>query len=360
MKLKKRLMTMGFAALVGIGGLAGTAAQAKDKFVFAWPSAINSGVAPLTYAKTLGYWDAENIDLTIQVLTGSGVIVPQLLAGNIHGAYSSLETLVVARQPGKPNYPIIFPYNYLRNSIWEFAVLKDSPINELSDMKGATIGVLALTSGNIFMSRAMLESQGVASESVKFLGVGTGSAAFDALKSGQIGVLNLFDTAHVRAEQNGIPIRRVDPPKDYQGISSHGISVTEAFFEKNKDLVARFGRALTKGTLACNANLESCIRSYWEAYPAMKPRPDLEKETLQRETEVLQVRMKNLMAFNDNEAHEYGKFSEKDWSTLISALEAGKEITVTDIPFNKLYTNELVPAYNDFDVDKVVKQAQNH
>ncbi|MGY0801697.1 ABC transporter substrate-binding protein [Bordetella bronchiseptica] len=358
MKASKLSISAGVAA--AWAGAAPAAASAADKFVFAWPSAINSGVAPLSYAKKLGYWQDERIDLTVQVLTGSGVIVPQLLAGNIQGAYSSLETLVVARQPGKPDYPILFPYNYLRNSIWEFAVLKDSPIQSFADMKDATIGVLGLTSGNIFMSRAILASQGVPAGDVKFLAVGTGAAAFDALKTRQVQVLNLFDTAHVRVEQNGIPIRRVPLPAAYQGLSSHGISVTRKLYDQNPDLIARFGRALTKGTVACQANLESCIRAYWDDYPAMKPRPDQEQATLEREKEVLKVRMANLNYFRDGQPRQYGAFSQEDWTMLIEALKLGNEVTKTDIPLDTLYSNKLVGEYNKFDADAVARQAREH
>ncbi len=357
MNASRLIRVLGSVLITASLGSVSAQAIAKDKFFFAWPSAINSGVAPLSYAKKLGYWDEENIDLTVQVLTGSGVIVPQLLAGNIHGAYSSLETLVIARQPGKPDYPILFSYNYLRNSIWEFAVLQDSPINTFADMAGSTIGVLALTSGNIFMSRAILRSQGVPENSVKYLGVGTGAAAFDALRTDQIQVLNLFDTANVRIEQNGIPIRRISLPEEFQGLSSHGISVTKKLFDQNPDLIARFGRALTKGTLACQANLDSCIKAYWEDYPAMRPRPEQEQAMLAREHQVLKVRMANLTFFRPGEPQQYGAFSDKDWSTLIAALKAGGEITKVDMDMDSLYSNSLVPQYNQFDVEAARQQA---
>lgn len=202
-------------------------AQAKDNFVFAWPSAINSGVAPISLARQLGYFDAEKLDVQVQVLTGSGVIVPQLLAGKIDAAYSSLEPLVISRQPGKPNFPLRFVYNFLPRSIWEFVVPANSPIKSLSDLKGKTIGELALGSGNIFMTRAILSDAGVAWSDVKLQAVGTGVAAFEALRSGQIDVLNLFDTAHVRLEQSGTVIRRLEVPPKTQNLSSHGIQVTE-------------------------------------------------------------------------------------------------------------------------------------
>ena len=333
-------------------------AQARDKFVFAWPSAINSGVAPLTFAAQLGYFDKENLEVPIQVLTGSGVIIPQLMAGNVQGAYSSLEPLVIARQPGKPDYPLVFAYNYLRRSVWEFAVLDDSPIKSLADVKGGTIGVLALSSGNIFLTRAMVEQQGVAWTDVKLLSVGTGAAAFDALKTRQIQVLNLFDTAHVRVEQAGTKIRRLPVPAEFDGLSSHGISVTQKLMKDNPGLVARFGRALTKGTLACNANLDACVRSYWAAYPALKPTPAAEADTLRKEKEVLAVRMKNLLYMRPGDNAQMGAFSDLDWTKLIGALKQGGEISVTNLPLNTLYTNALVAEYNKFDANEVMAQAK--
>jgi len=334
------------------------AAEAKDKFVFAWPSAINSGVAPLTFAAQLGYFDKEDLDVPIQVLTGSGVIIPQLLAGNIQGAYSSLEPLVIARQPGKPNYPIIFAYNYLRRSIWEYAVLADSPIKTFADLKGAKIGVLALSSGNIFMTRAIVEQQGVPWNDIKLLSVGTGVAAFDALKTGQIQMLNLFDTADVRLEQEGTKIRRLQVPPEFEGLSSHGISITQALMKDNPGLVARFGRALTKGTLACQANLEACVHSYWAAYPALRPAPDAQADAMKKEKEVLAVRMTNLTYFRPGSKEQMGAFSEQDWTKLIEALKVGGEVTKTDIPLDSLYSNALVADYNRFDLGEVLSQAK--
>ncbi len=358
MNFSRSRIAAAFAACLALASLAPGAAEAKDKFVFAWPSAINSGVAPLTFAAKLGYFDQEQLDVPIQVLTGSGVIIPQLLAGNIHGAYSSLEPLVIARQPGKPNYPIVFAYNYLRQSIWEYAVLDSSPIKSFADLKGATIGVLALSSGNIFMTRAMVEQAGVPWSSIKLLAVGTGVAAFDALKTNQIQMLNLFDTAHVRLEQGGTKIRRLQVPAAFDGLSSHGISVTQRLMADNPGLVARFGRALTKGTIACQANLEACIRSYWAAYPALRPAPAAEAEAMAKEKEVLAVRMKNLTYMRPGASESMGAFSEQDWTKLIDALKAGGEVTDTAIPLSTLYTNALVPDYNRFDAAEVVAQAK--
>lgn len=340
-----------------LGAMCAATARASERFVFAWPSAINSGVAPLTFARDLGFFEAEGISLDVQVLTGSGVIIPQLLSGNIQAAYASLEPIVISRQPGKPNFPLRFVYNYLPRSIWEFAVLRDGPIQSLADMKGKTIGVLALSSGNLYMVRAMLQDAGVAWSDVKLQAVGTGVAAFEALRSGQIQALNLFDTAHVRLEQSGTAIRRLPIAPRFQELSSHGILVTDALLAAKPDLIARFGRALTKGNLACNANLEACVRSYWKAYPALRPSTGSEADNLRREVEVLGYRMKNLL--HTTGPGQYGRFSDDDWTTLVEALRVGGEVAKTDVPLASYFTNRLVPEFNRFDADQVTRAARS-
>lgn len=334
------------------------AAFAQDRFIFVWPSAINSGVAPLSFARQLGYFEAEKLDVQIQVLSGTAVIVPQLLAGKVDAAYASLEPLVISRQPGKPNFPLRFVYNLFPRSIWEFVVPEKSPIQKMSDLRGKTIGVFALTSGNIFMTRAILQDAGVPWNEVKLQAVGTGVAAFEALRNGQIDVLNLFDTAHVRLEQSGTAIRRLEVPVKMQNLSSHGIEVTEAKLKQNPELLERFGRALTKGSIACSANLPACVRAYWQDYPALKPATGAEEENLKREVEVLRIRMPNLLPPGRDKTVPTGAFTEEDWKVLIEALKAGSEVTDPNIPLSTLYTNALVPAYNRFDRAKVEEEAR--
>ena len=334
------------------------AAFAQDRFIFVWPSAINSGVAPLSFARQLGYFEAEKLDVQIQVLSGTAVIVPQLLAGKVDAAYASLEPLVISRQPGKPNFPLRFVYNLFPRSIWEFVVPEKSPIQKISDLRGKTIGVFALTSGNIFMTRAILQDAGVPWNEVKLQAVGTGVAAFEALRNGQIDVLNLFDTAHVRLEQSGTAIRRLEVPAKMQNLSSHGIEVTEAKLKQNPELLERFGRALTKGSIACSANLPACVRAYWQDYPALKPATGAEEENLKREVEVLRIRMPNLLPPGRDKTVPTGAFTEEDWKVLIEALKAGGEVTDPNIPLSTLYTNALVPGYNRFDRATVEEEAR--
>jgi NitT/TauT family transport system substrate-binding protein len=333
-------------------------AQAKDKFVYGVPSAITSAVANFAFAKELGYFDEERLDVELVPLSGSGVIIPQLLAGQIHAAGASLEPLVIARQPGKQNFPLRFVYNYLRNSVWEFAVPKDSPVKTLADLKGKSIGVVSMGSGNIYTTRAILNASGVDAKTVSLQPVGFGGQAFQALRTNQIQALNLWDSMHAALEVSGTPIRRLDMPKEFQGMSSHGFEVTEKLLKENPQLIARFGRAVSKGSVACDAAPVSCLKAFWKHYPDQKPKTGTEEEILRKEMPVMKSRLDNITYFRPGEPKLWGAYSDRDWKLLIAALKEGGEVTNENIPLNTLYTNELVPEYNRFDPQIVARQAR--
>jgi NitT/TauT family transport system substrate-binding protein len=346
---------LGAAALLPV--VAAQPAEAKDKFVFAWPSALNTGTANFTFAKALGFFAEENLDAELVVLTGSGVIIPQLLAGTIHSAYASLEPLPISRQEGKPNFPLRFVYNFLPRSIWEMAVLEDSPIKSFADFNGKTIGFVSLTSGNIAMTQAMAQSQGVDWNTVQKIAAGSGVPAFEALRRKSIDALNLWDTAHVALEQSGTKIRRIPFPKEYQNLSSHGFPVTVELLQKNPGLIARFGRAMSKAAIACEANLEGCIMSFWREYPELKPTSGTDEQNLKKEVEVMKPRIANLLA-GRNETN-MGAFTDQDWELLVKALKTGGLIEKNaNIALSTLYTNELVPEFNKFDRAEVIRKAK--
>lgn len=345
----------GVAALVIT--LAAQPASAQEKVTFAWPVAINSGLAPFIFAQELGFFKEENVELDVVVLQGSGIIIPQLMNGTIFTAFSVLEPLIISRQPGKPNFDFRFVYNVVRSSIWEVAVLEESKIKTFADLKGKSIGVGALTWGNVPVTKAALQAAGVDPSGVQFIAVGAGVPAYDALRRGQIDALNLYDTMHIAMESQGTKIRRLEYPKDFRGLASHGFPVTNKNIKEKPQLIERFGRAVTKGIVACEANVAACVEAFWKVYPNQRPSGDA-AASLAREVKILQARVKNMTAFRTGEPQKLGGFGEIDWKSSIVALRAGEQIENTDIKLDTLYTNQFVDAYNKFNRDDVVKKAK--
>ncbi len=332
-------------------------AATPDKVVFAWSGPITVGAAPLAFAQQLGLFNEANIDFEIVTLDGSGTIIPQLLNGSVFSGFLTYDPLIISRAPGKPNFDYKFVYNSVRNSMWEISVLDTSPIHSIKDLAGKTIGVGALSFGNISMNNAILKQQGVDPAGVTFVPVGTGVRAFQALRSGKIDAMNLFDVAVAEMRALGTKIRLVPLPSDFDGISSHGYPVTNATIRDHPDLVGRFGRVAAEGTVACIANPRGCLLAYWKSFPNSKPAGD-EAAALAETLPILQVRLEEFRHVECGRAEaRWGVCGARDLSTWVKSLAAGGLIPDANIDLNTLYTNQFVAQYNSFDRGAIARRA---
>jgi NitT/TauT family transport system substrate-binding protein len=347
---------LALVAALSAAALLPARAAGPETIVFAWPGPLTIGYAPWAFADDLGYFKDEGLAISVVSLEGSGVILPQLMSGAVFTTFSTLDPLIIARQPGKPNFDFRFVYNSARNSIWEISVLDGSPIKSVKDLGGKTIGVGALTFGNVSMTKAILKQAGVDPNSVQFVAVGTGVPGFTALRTGKIDALNLFDIMDAEMRLEGTKIRLLQFPPEFNGVSSHAFPVTNKMIRERPDLVTKFGRVSAEGTIACNANPTACLLAYWKRYPELRP-AGTQADALRVTLPLLAVRLRNMMLWQDGEAHKYGLFSDKDWTTEITSLRVGGQITV-DPKLDTLFTNQFVDDYNKFDVGAVVRKAK--
>jgi NitT/TauT family transport system substrate-binding protein len=331
------------------------AAAAPDKITFAWPGPPSSGLGPFSFAEELGYFKDENLTLDVIALDGSGTIIPQIMNGSLFSSYITIDPLVVSRQPGKPNFDMRFVYNAVRNSIWEISVLDDSPIKTIKDLAGKTIGVGNLTFGNVPMTKGILKREGISLDDVQFVAVGVGAPAFQAIRAKRVDALNLWDIQDVQLAMQGTKIRLIPFPPEFHGVTSHSLPVSNKMIAEHPDRVARFGRVVAEGTVACIANPQGCLDAYWKHYP--KPSEN-EEEALAHEMPVLMIRLQNMTVWDDGAPKKYGIFTERDWTTDINSLRAGGIIGADEIKLESLYTNQFVEDYNRFDQATVIARAK--
>ena len=331
-------------------------AAGPDTIVFAWSGPISVGYAPFTFAEDLGLIKDENVTISTLSLDGSGVIIPQLMKGTVFTTFSTLDPLIISRQPGKPDFDFRFVYNSARNSIWEISVLDKSPIKSVKDLAGKTIGVGALTFGGTPMTQAVLKAVGVDPASVQFVAVGTGATAFEALRGGKIDALNLFDITDAKLRIDGTNVRVLKYPPEFDGVSSHAFPVTNKTIRERPDLVAKFGRIAAEGTVACNANPPVCLQTLWRHYPELRP-PGTDAEAMHEMLPILVTRLQHMTQWQPGEPKKWGIFSDKDWTTEITALKVGGLIA-TDPKLDTLYTNQFVDEFNKFDAAAIARRAK--
>jgi NitT/TauT family transport system substrate-binding protein len=344
------------AASLALGAAPLGASAAPDKVVFAWPGPEASTMSPFMFAQDLGFFRDENIDFEMISLDGAGTVIPQMLSGKVFSSLLTLDPLILSKAPGKPNFQFRFVYDAVRNSAWEISVPDESPVRTVKDLQGKTIGVGGLTFGNVPMTKAILKGQGVDPNSVNMVAVGVGAPAFEAFKRKRIDALNLWDVEDGLLAQQGVKLRILPFPSDFQGVTSHSLPVTEKTIREHPDLVARFGRALAEGTVACQANPTGCLTAYFKHYP----RPGIPiEDSVKKEMPILQMRLANMTVWNPGQPHKWGAFSDRDFTTNVNSLKVGGLLPANlQINPQTLYSNQFVDQYNRFDPAAVEKRAK--
>lgn len=338
------------------GGDARAQAQTLRKVTFGIPNAtITASYCMLPTAIRMGFFAAEGLDVTLQAVQGTATIYQTMQSGRLDIAGATPEPLVQMYARGDRS--MIDVYNFIRRPTGSLAVLDDSPIRKLEDFKGKKIGAMNLGSSNIMLSNSVLAKVGINPKAeLSYLGVGVGSQALQALRNGAVDALALSDQYYVEMESVGAKLRYFFGP-DQEKLFSTQIMLKRSVVETDPNFVRGFGRALAKGTLVAKVNPEACVRMMWQALPSTRAPGKPEADQLKTDLAILAARM-TLLVTPDSEAHGWGWYNKQDWEAWNDfALSGGLiEKKVEDV--EAMYTNQFVPAYNDFDKDDVTKRAR--
>jgi len=334
--------------------LASAAAHAElTKLRYGNVTEMTLSQAPMVAAKRLGYFKDEGLDVELMGFKGTGILIPQMLAKRVDIGYPNPDTLILSRAPGAERLPLKFFYNATRSSGWEFAVLADSPIKTLKDLDGKSIGVGAMTFGNVPITKAQFKEAGINATMVP---VGIGSAAFLALTTHRIDALNLFDAQHATLETQGTSIRRIAQIPSFAALFSNGFVAHEDMIRDKPEVLAGFGRAVAKATVFCEANRAACVRMFWQEYPNTKPAGD-DAKVLADSVKVFSARFDKMLDFPAGPARHWGEFPAQAWQDFAKALYEGGQLTSPKVDVADCYTNALVAKFSDFDAAKVVAAA---
>lgn len=316
-----------------------------------YPPAWSAVEAAIPFGDTLGFFKEEGIALEYVSVQGTAVLLPQVASGSVEFGIMTPDLAIIAASKDEP-FPVKFFYNFYPRNIFEFTVLKDSPIKTLADLKGKKLGVGALSWGNLPMSRLMLQDVGITwMKDIQVMPVGVGPAAWERLKSGSVDAMNLPATQNVMMEQAGTPIRRLDIPEEFRKVFSNGIATSDELIQKKPELVAGMGRAVAKSIAACMANTENCVRAYWKIDPSSKPAADAEAQWVSTFVAVNRGTYK-LGELASSEG-KFGVYTDSDWKNIVQKMKDGEQIKSAGFDISTLYTDRFTKDINAFDINAV-------
>jgi NitT/TauT family transport system substrate-binding protein len=347
-----------FAAAVCLA-IVPASVDAQTKVVFGQAAPPGLFAAPIEVAKQLGYFKDEGIEIDERAFPGGSNSVTQTVNGTAMVSWSGNEPVIIGKQQGRAPLPVRFYYNAIPTLIWEMVTLESSPIRTLSDLRGKAIGIFSPAASNVPQVKALLRREGINSDKdVTFRNVGLGAGALNALTSGAVDVVALYDIEHAAFEAMGAKIRHLPQSPVLAPLFSNGLLTRddELADPAKRSILVGLARAMARGTIFCEANPRACVEQTYKQLPDIKPTGMDDAKALDQGVFVLQSRLQK-MAPRDYQNGQYGRYDAGAWKAYVEFLHQ-EGVLETAVDPESLYTNDLIADINRFDREAVVRQAK--
>ncbi|KLI37770.1 ABC transporter substrate-binding protein [Brachyspira hyodysenteriae] len=234
-----------------------------------------SGSSAVAIAKEKGYFDEENLDVTLVEFLDGPSEVEEMLLKNLEFAYIGHGAHALAIE-GKVN--VLFPNGLSRSE--QIIVRNASQIESIKDLRGKKVGTQLGTSSEILLYLA-LQSLGIKAEEVDIINM-DGNTIVSSIADGTI------DAASVQApytfeilnntENN---VKSIATTVDYSDVGSFPSSwiVTPSYQSNNTDIVNRFSRAILKAMDYRQLNMSEAVQLVANMNSKTVEEVDLERET---------------------------------------------------------------------------------
>ena len=238
-------------------------AQTKVDFVLNWVPGGDH--APYYYAKKLGWYAKEGIDLALEPGKGSALSTQRVGAGATPFGLADMGGVLVAKGKGADTVAV---FNVYANSPQGMYWLKSSGITGIKDFPGKKIGNPAADGARV-MWPALAKANGIDPKSVTWVNIDA-NAKLSGLKSKAIDVTTSFYNIHhifqkeLGADMGFLAWREV-------GLNPYGNSVivNAEFLSKNKPAIDRFVKVSQRAFAACVKDPKPCVQALIDANGAL-------------------------------------------------------------------------------------------
>jgi NitT/TauT family transport system substrate-binding protein len=340
--------------LAAIAAVSATAVKANDKVTYAvTTSNITVGhAAQSSIPIGLGLWKEHGLDVEVIGLSGATAGIQQVASGQVDYATVGTDALMIARSKG---IKVKAFYTYAQRPIYQVVALKGNGITKADDLKGKTIGVPDMSAGSVPFIRNILKRNKIdPDKDVKWLSVGLGAPAANALRQKIVDVWAAWDTAVASLENNGFEFAQIAP--DWANEMPGNVLIAkEETIAANPQRAIMIARGVAEATVFGFANPEGSVRNHWKLYPSTAPQGEEPEKALKQAEHIFDARFE-LMKLPPG-VTKWGVNIDSKWKDLAdSTIEEG--LLPKDFDVKSAYTNEFIDKINDFDPNKIKELAK--
>jgi NitT/TauT family transport system substrate-binding protein len=316
-------------------------------FAMASPS-WNAGYAVMAVVEAEGFYEEEGLKVTTNLFPSATQAAQQVAAGGADVGLMTVEPVAIGHDK---DLNLAYFSSYWAKWIYSLQVPGGSNVKSIADLKGKKIGVSAVASSGATFAKTALELNGMSPDAASLVPIGAGAQQINAIKSGQVDALALWDIQYQLVKNAGINLTPL-PVKETEDAWGGGFAATRKNLEAKKDVLERFGRAVAKAFVFSKANPEAAIRDLWKLYPETRG-SDPEEKALADGIKVLEVRLDG-QGFDDKTLGLIDDAAATRAVDFMASAGLNKKF-----PAKEIYTDAMFKAFNDFSYDDVVKRAKS-
>ncbi|MFG1923206.1 ABC transporter substrate-binding protein [Cryptosporangium sp. NPDC048952] len=316
------------------------------RFAMASPS-WNAGFAVMAVVEAEGFYGEEGLKVTTNLFPSATQAAQQVAGGGADLGLMTVEPVAIGHDK---DLNLAYFDSYWPKWIYSLQVPDGSDVKSIADLKGKKIGVTAVASSGATFARTAMKLNGMNEKDASLVPIGAGAQQINAIKSGQVDALALWDIQYQAVKNAGVTLTPL-PVAETADAWGGGFATTRKNLEAKKDVYERFGRAVAKAFVFSQANPEAAIRDLWKLHPETRG-SDPEKKALADAIKVLQVRLDG-QGFGDK---SLGRIDEAAFTRSLDFLASAG--LIKKFPAKDVYTDEMFTAINDFSYDDVVKKAE--
>lgn len=294
-----------------------------------------------------GRFDDENLTVDYLNADGSTAAIQAVLSGSADITVADAGSALAAAEKGAP---IVITGKLMHTQSYRIAVLEGSPIKTAADVKGKRIGIISLASGSRPFSEQFILQSGMSLDDVTLIPVGVGAQALAALQKGEVDVLALYTQAYTSIEfKENVKFTYLEQPEMLNDVASYSFITTEKVLSEKKDAVARFMKVAYESMVFSKANPTAAMELGYKAFPQLEKAPG---------------DVPSFQAWLDSAAapswdgYQFGYISDAQWKTTLDYVTAAGQIS-GPMPIEKFWDPSLLEAAGSFDVDAVIREAEN-
>jgi NitT/TauT family transport system substrate-binding protein len=300
-------------------------------------------------AERAGFFKAEHLDVTIQYTGIAGVAAQLVAAGKGDVCSLAIEPIIQGYERG-----LHLEAFFSRDPVYDYAlaVLDDSPVKTLADLKGATIGEISPGSPAEISTNSMLLGAGLQKGDVSYQVIGNGAQAITALTSHKVAaaafpypeLLTYEAVAHIKFRYFHHPILK--------DIGNVAYAASPDAIANKPDLLRRFARAHVMAAILIRENPALAARYFLEGAGVK-----VTDEALLNETRLLSFSEDQLPGI-DPASKKIGYMSPRGLQ-IYSQFMADNGLTKGVVPVSAVLTDQFIDYANDFDHQALIARVKH-